>query len=108
MHTQKFYVSDEALKAIQQFLDKRSCYVPIRVGVQKSFKYFIECAEEINQDDVTLQFGDIVLVLDDLSAHLLNGAVLHWRETEKGSGLKIHNPSEQVWRSFSQCFAWLV
>lgn len=106
-HTNNFYVTDAALKEIHHFLNKRSCYSPIRIGVKQSFKYFVECAEEINSDDTVLHFGDIVIVLDKLATHLLNGAVLHWRDNGKERGLKIFNPTEQFWRTFSECFAWL-
>lgn len=107
IYNNTFVITDEALKAIHQFLENRDCYVPIRVGVKTSFKNFLECAESINDDDVQLYFGDVVIVIDELSAHLLNGAVLHWRDNETGKGFKLHNPSESFWRTFSQCFGWL-
>lgn len=107
IYNNKLYITDEALKAIHGFLEKRDCFIPIRIGVKNSFKNFLECAESINDDDIQFHFGDVTIVIDELSSHLLNGAVLHWRDNESGRGFKLQNPSESFWHTFSQCFGWL-
>jgi Fe-S cluster assembly iron-binding protein IscA len=103
----KFYVTEDAQLALQRFLRKRNDPTPIRVGVKNSFKYYVECVDSIKETDIQFHFGELIIILDDLSAHLLNGSVLHWLSTEKHKGLKIYNPSEDFWHTFSEVFSWL-
>jgi iron-sulfur cluster assembly protein/iron-sulfur cluster insertion protein len=69
--------------------------VAVRPGGCSGFSYEMFFDSEINDDDLTKEYGDVRLVCDPSSAQMLEGATLDYTETIQETGFKINNPNAQ-------------
>ena len=67
--------------------------VAVRPGGCSGFSYEMFFDSEFADDDLKIQFGDINVVSDPMSAQLLDGATLDFKDGLMGAGFAIDNPN---------------
>ena len=87
-----------AAKAINRFI--RGAETPVaglRIFVSgggcSGFQYGMTLEETKNEDDTVLEYGAITLLVDPLSAPLLEGVTVDFVDSLNGSGFKFENPN---------------
>lgn len=72
----------------------------LRVFVQgggcSGFQYGFTFDEDQNEDDFTLEFDGVGLLVDSMSAQYLQGAKIKYAEDVMGSSFSIENPNAQT------------
>ena len=72
----------------------------LRVFVQgggcSGFQYGFTFDEAQNDDDFSLEFGGVGLLVDSMSAQYLQGAKIKYTEDAMGSSFAIENPNAQT------------
>jgi iron-sulfur cluster insertion protein len=72
----------------------------LRVFVQgggcSGFQYGFTFDEAQNEDDFTLEFDGVGLLVDSMSAQYLQGAKIKYTEDAMGSSFAIENPNAQT------------
>lgn len=72
----------------------------LRVFVQgggcSGFQYGFTFDEDQNEDDFTLEFDGVGLLVDSMSAQYLQGAKIKYTEDAMGSSFAIENPNAQT------------
>ena len=69
--------------------------VAVRPGGCSGFSYEMYFDSEFADDDMKVEFGAINVVSDPMSAQLLDGATLDFKDGLMGSGFAIDNPNAQ-------------
>ena len=67
--------------------------VAVRPGGCSGFSYEMFFDGDIAQDDQTLSFGEVKVVVDQASSQLLVGASLDYQDGLNDAGFKINNPN---------------
>jgi iron-sulfur cluster assembly accessory protein len=67
--------------------------VAVRPGGCSGFSYEMFFDGDIAQDDQTVSFGDVKVVVDQASSQLLVGASLDYQDGLTDAGFKINNPN---------------
>ena len=67
--------------------------VAVRPGGCSGFSYEMFFDGDIAQDDQTLSFGEVKVVVDQASSQLLVGASLDYQDGLTDAGFKINNPN---------------
>ena len=67
--------------------------VAVRPGGCSGFSYEMFFDGDIAQDDQTVNFGDVKVVVDQASSQLLVGASLDYQDGLTDAGFKINNPN---------------
>ena len=69
--------------------------VAVRPGGCSGFSYEMFFDTELADDDLQEAFGEIRVVSDPMSAQLLDGATLDFKDGLMGTGFAIDNPNAQ-------------
>ncbi|HCB34480.1 MAG TPA: iron-sulfur cluster insertion protein ErpA [Acidimicrobiaceae bacterium] len=69
--------------------------VAVRPGGCSGFNYEMFFDSEVNPDDQSEHYGNVTVVSDEMSAQLLDGATLDFKDGLMGSGFAIDNPNAQ-------------
>jgi iron-sulfur cluster assembly accessory protein len=69
--------------------------VAVRPGGCSGFSYEMFFDTEFADDDMRVAYGDISVVSDPMSAQLLEGATLDFKDGLMGSGFAIDNPNAE-------------
>ncbi|OHC92739.1 MAG: hypothetical protein A3J87_02110, partial [Sideroxydans sp. RIFOXYB12_FULL_59_6] len=67
--------------------------IAISGGGCSGFQYGMSLEEAKNEDDVVVEVGAVTLLVDPLSAPLLDGVTVDYVESLTGSGFKFENPN---------------
>jgi len=67
--------------------------VSVRPGGCSGFSYEMFFDSEIAEDDLQATFGTVRVVVDAVSAPLLSGATLDYKDGLQGAGFSINNPN---------------
>jgi len=67
--------------------------VAVRPGGCSGFSYEMFFDSEIADDDLTTAFAGIKVIVDPVSAPLLSGATLDYKDGLQGAGFSINNPN---------------
>ncbi|MBU0690104.1 MAG: iron-sulfur cluster assembly accessory protein [Gammaproteobacteria bacterium] len=67
--------------------------IAISGGGCSGFQYGMSLEEAQSEDDVVVAIGDVTLLVDPLSAPLLEGVTVDYVESLTGSGFKFENPN---------------
>jgi iron-sulfur cluster assembly protein len=91
-------LTPNALSAVEKFI--KGSNVPVaglRIAIAgggcSGFQYGMSLEQEKNEDDVVVEFGAVTLLVDPLSAPLLEGVTVDFVESLTGSGFKFENPN---------------
>ena len=69
--------------------------VAVRPGGCSGYSYEMFFDSETEADDISQFYGDVRVVSDSMSAQLLEGATLDFKDGLMGSGFGIDNPNAQ-------------
>ncbi|MBU6215001.1 MAG: iron-sulfur cluster insertion protein ErpA [Acidobacteria bacterium] len=79
--------------------------VAVRPGGCSGFAYEMFFDTDVAADDLTQEFGDVRVVVDQSSAQLLHGATLDYKDGLDESGFAITNPNAQRTCGCGQSFS---
>ncbi len=67
--------------------------VAVRPGGCSGFSYEMFFDSDISPEDLTTTYGSVKVVVDPVSAPLLTGATLDYKDGLQGAGFAINNPN---------------
>ncbi len=79
--------------------------VAVRPGGCSGFAYEMFFDTDVADDDLTQEFGEVRVVVDQSSAQLLHGATLDYKDGLDQSGFAITNPNAQRTCGCGQSFS---
>ena len=79
--------------------------VAVRPGGCSGFSYEMFFDTDIADDDQTVTYGDVRVVVDPSSSMLLEGATLDYKASLDKSGISIDNPNAQKTCDSGQSFS---
>ena len=93
-------LSDVAAVKVQELIEAEgdanlALRVAVRPGGCSGFSYEMFLDSDTESDDLFQAYGDILVVSDPMSAQLLEGATLDFKDGLMGSGFAIDNPNAQ-------------
>jgi iron-sulfur cluster assembly protein/iron-sulfur cluster insertion protein len=83
------------LIAAEQANEELALRVAVRPGGCSGFSYEMFFDSEIADDDIATTAGNVKVVVDPVSAPMLRGAVLDYKDGLQGAGFHINNPNAQ-------------
>jgi iron-sulfur cluster assembly accessory protein len=91
-------MTPNALSAVEKFI--KGSDVPVaglRIAISgggcSGFQYGMSLEQARNEDDTVLDYGAVTLLVDPLSAPLLEGVTVDFVDSLSGSGFKFENPN---------------
>ncbi len=94
---------DELIKAEGE--DELALRVAVRPGGCSGFSYEMYFDTDIADDDTTVDYSGVKVVVDQSSAMLLEGATLDYKDGLEQSGFSINNPNAQRTCGCGQSFS---
>ncbi len=94
---------DELIK--NEAEDALALRVAVRPGGCSGFSYEMFFDTDIADDDQTVTYGDVRIVVDPSSSMLLEGATLDYKDGLDQSGFSIDNPNAQKTCGCGQSFS---
>ncbi|TAJ79587.1 MAG: iron-sulfur cluster assembly accessory protein [Gallionellaceae bacterium] len=91
-------LTPNAISAVDRFIKGAATPVAgLRIAISgggcSGFQYGISLEEAKNEDDTVLEYGAVTLLVDPLSAPLLDGVSVDFVDSLNGSGFKFDNPN---------------
>lgn len=86
-------------------VDELALRVAVRPGGCSGFSYEMFFDSEVAEDDEASIFGTVKVVVDPMSAQLLTGATLDYKDGLQSSGFSINNPNAQRTCGCGQSFS---
>jgi len=91
-------LTPNAISAAERFIKGTSrpvagLRIAIAGGGCSGFQYGMSLEEAKNDDDTVLDYGSVTLLVDPLSAPLLEGVTVDFIDSLTGSGFKFENPN---------------
>ena len=90
-------ISERAARRIGQILKGEGGGAMLRISVEgggcSGFQYGMSLEGAKNDDDTVLEYGAVTLLVDPLSAPLLEGVTVDFVDSLTGSGFKFENPN---------------
>jgi iron-sulfur cluster assembly protein len=91
-------LTPNAISAVDKFIKGSATPVAgLRIAISgggcSGFQYGMSLEEAKNEDDTVLEYGAITLLVDPLSAPLLDGVTVDFVDSLNGSGFKFENPN---------------
>ena len=93
-------LTDAAIAKVAELIDKEgeaglALRVAVRPGGCSGYSYEMFFDTELNDDDISREFGGVKVVVDSASADLLKGSSLDYKDGLQGAGFHISNPNAQ-------------
>ena len=85
--------------------DELALRVAVRPGGCSGFSYEMFFDTDIADDDNTVAYGEVKVVVDPSSAMLLQGATLDFNDGLQGAGFSINNPNAERTCGCGQSFS---
>jgi iron-sulfur cluster assembly accessory protein len=103
-------LTEHASTKVKELLDAEgvadlALRVAVRPGGCSGYSYEMFFDSEVADDDVAAHYGDVVVVVDPMSAQLLDGATLDYKDGLQSSGFAINNPNAQRTCGCGQSFS---
>jgi iron-sulfur cluster insertion protein len=103
-------LTDTATTKVKELMDAEGqpelfLRVAVRPGGCSGLSYEMFFDTEKADDDVTKNYGDVVVVVDQASAEYLSGASLDYKDGLQGAGFTINNPNAQRTCGCGQSFS---
>ena len=91
-------LTPNAISAVERFIKGADTPVAgLRIAISgggcSGFQYGMSLEEAKNEADTVLEFGAVTLLVDPLSAPLLDGVTVDFVDSLTGSGFKFENPN---------------
>lgn len=102
-------MTDSAVTQLRQLLKKepnpdQALRVYVSPGGCSGFSYGMQLDDERADDDTVLTFGDVTVVVDELSLPQLQGAQIDYVNALMGGGFVVQNPNATKTCSCGQSF----
>jgi iron-sulfur cluster assembly protein/iron-sulfur cluster insertion protein len=103
-------LTDKASVKVKELMDAEgveelALRVAVRPGGCSGFSYEMFFDTEIAEDDESSTYGSVKVVVDPMSAQLLTGATLDYKDGLQSSGFSINNPNAQRTCGCGQSFS---
>jgi iron-sulfur cluster assembly protein/iron-sulfur cluster insertion protein len=103
-------LTDKASVKVKELMDAEgvedlALRVAVRPGGCSGFSYEMFFDTEIAEDDQAETYGPVKVVVDAMSAQLLTGATLDYKDGLQSSGFSINNPNAQRTCGCGQSFS---
>ena len=103
-------LTDKASVKVKELIDAEgvedlALRVAVRPGGCSGFSYEMFFDSEIAEDDEASVFGTVKVVVDPMSAQLLTGATLDYKDGLQSSGFSINNPNAERTCGCGQSFS---
>jgi iron-sulfur cluster assembly protein/iron-sulfur cluster insertion protein len=103
-------LTDTAASKVAELLDQEddsslALRVAVRPGGCSGFSYEMFFDSETADDDLSSMYGAVRVVSDPMSAQLLDGATLDFKDGLMGTGFAIDNPNAQRTCGCGQSFS---
>lgn len=91
-------LTPNAISAVEKFIKGSATPVAgLRIAISgggcSGFQYGMSLEEAKSEDDTVLEYGAVTLLVDPLSAPLLEGVTVDFVDNINGSGFKFENPN---------------
>lgn len=91
-------LTPNAISAVDKFIKGSATPVAgLRIAISgggcSGFQYGMSLEEAKSEDDTVLEYGAVTLLVDPLSAPLLEGVTVDFVDSLNGSGFKFENPN---------------
>jgi iron-sulfur cluster assembly protein len=91
-------LTPNAISAVEKFIKgSAEPVVGLRIAISgggcSGFQYGMSLEQNKSEDDVVLDYGAVTLLVDPLSAPLLEGVTVDFVDSLNGSGFKFVNPN---------------
>jgi len=91
-------MTPNAISAVEKFIKGSAIPVAgLRIAIAgggcSGFQYGLSLEEISNEDDTVLEYGAVTVLVDPLSAPLLEGVTVDFVDSLTGSGFKFENPN---------------
>jgi iron-sulfur cluster assembly protein len=91
-------MTPNAISAVDRFIKGAAGPVAgLRIAISgggcSGFQYGMSLEEAKQEDDLVLEYGAVTLLVDPLSAPLLEGVTVDFVDSLSGSGFKFDNPN---------------
>ncbi|MBU1426220.1 MAG: iron-sulfur cluster assembly accessory protein [Gammaproteobacteria bacterium] len=91
-------MTPNAISAVEKFIKGSAAPVAgLRIAISgggcSGFQYGMSLEEAKQEDDTVLEYGAVTLLVDPLSAPLLEGVTVDFVDSLNGSGFKFENPN---------------
>ena len=102
-------LTENAITQVEEYLqDEENKGKSLRIFVEgggcSGYQYGL-AFDDANEDDATLTFGPVSVVVDSMSAALIKGAEVDFVDGLQGSGFKVSNPSAKSTCGCGQSFS---
>ena len=98
-------LTDAATTKVDELIKDEALRVAVRPGGCSGFSYEMFFDTDIADDDQTVTYGDVRVVVDPSSSMLLEGATLDYKDGLDQSGFSIDNPNAQKTCGCGQSFS---
>ena len=103
-------LTDKASVKVKELIDAEgvddlALRVAVRPGGCSGFSYEMFFDSEIAEDDEASVYGTVKVVVDPMSAQLLTGATLDYKDGLQSSGFSINNPNAERTCGCGQSFS---
>ena len=103
-------LSDSATDKVRSLMEQEgvadlALRVAVRPGGCSGFSYEMFFDTDVADDDKTLDYSGVKVVVDPSSASLLEGATLDYKDGLQGAGFAIDNPNAQRTCGCGQSFS---
>jgi iron-sulfur cluster assembly protein len=91
-------LTPNAISAVEKFIKGSTTPVAgLRIAIAgggcSGFQYGLSLEEVSAEDDTILEYGSVTVLVDPLSAPLLEGVTMDFVDSLTGSGFKFENPN---------------
>lgn len=91
-------LTESAIAKLQDILaEENNPATKFRVFVQgggcSGMQYGFTLDQDVNEDDFTMEFGSVPVLIDSVSSGYLTGAEIDYKEDLHGSSFSINNPN---------------
>ncbi len=91
-------LTPSAISAVEKFIKGSDAPVAgLRIAISgggcSGFQYGMSLEQNKNEDDTVVEYGAVTLLVDPLSAPLLEGVTVDFVDSLNGSGFKFENPN---------------
>ncbi len=91
-------LTPNAISAVEKFIKGSATPVAgLRIAISgggcSGFQYGMSLEEASSEDDTILEYGAVTVLVDPLSAPLLEGVTVDFVDSLNGSGFKFENPN---------------
>ena len=90
-------LTDTAADRVRTFLASRGAGIGLRLGIKKTgcsgFAYVVNYADEVGEDDIVFDSGDVKVIVDRQSLELIDGTEVDYVREGLNEAFRFRNPN---------------